>query len=167
MAKTYEQIASTTLGSDTASYTFSGIAADWTDLILVGVSKLTNAGTGGANYDLRFNGDTGSNYSSTYVQGNGSAAGSGRTTSFSYLTYTPSAEGNATAWGVGIVHIMSYASTNVYKTALSSGASPVEFARRSVGLWRNTAAITSITVLHGGGLSLKAGSTFKLYGLVG
>ena len=35
MASTYEKIATTTLGSATASYTFSSISGTYTDLILI------------------------------------------------------------------------------------------------------------------------------------
>jgi hypothetical protein len=167
MAATYEPIASQTLGSDTATVTFSGIPSTYTDLVLVADTKRTVAGTGGTDLNVRVgNGtaDTGSNYSSTYLQGNGSSAGSGRQSSQSSFGYTGSAQTSAASTGISVLHFMSYANTNVYKTVLVSVAVPVEFARRVVNLWRSTSAIDIIEI-YGASGSIKAGSVLSLYGI--
>ena len=59
---TYTPITSTTLGSNTASVTFSSISSAYTDLVLVVAGALD-----GANWvpTLQFNSDTGTNYSTT------------------------------------------------------------------------------------------------------
>jgi hypothetical protein len=74
---TYTPIATTTLGSAASSVTFSSIAGTYTDLRIV-YSTVSSADAG--NY-LRFNSDSGSNYSNTTLFGNGSSAGSNRNTS--------------------------------------------------------------------------------------
>jgi len=78
MAITYEPIATTTLGSATASVTFSSLGS-YTDIVLV--CSVQSASSGDARINIRFNGDTASNYSGTFMYGDGSAAGSGRDTS--------------------------------------------------------------------------------------
>ena len=83
MPATYEKIATTTLGSATATITFDSIAASWTDLRLVVVGTQT---TSGADVKLTFNNDTATNYSSTCIYGTGTAVTSTRTTSKAYIT---------------------------------------------------------------------------------
>jgi hypothetical protein len=159
-AKTYEPIANFTVSSAQASYTFSSIPATYTDLVMVigGIPSTTTVGQ-----TIRVNGDTGSNYSTTLINGNGSTAVSAR--------YT-----NNTGWeGMNyqaalspiyntITSFFNYANTSVNKTALTryNGAN-VELSA-SANLWRNTAAITSITALIPSG-TYAAGSTFTLYGI--
>ena len=73
MATTYDKIATTTLGSATNTITFSSIAASWTDLRVVFVGTTTTATT----LTYRFNNDSSSAYSFTYLSGNGTNAQSG------------------------------------------------------------------------------------------
>ena len=164
MPRTYEPIASQTLGSATATITFDNIGATWTDLVLVTDSKRSVGTTGGADFAIRFNNDSGGNYSATYVQGNGSSASSGRASSQTSMLYFATAETSATGNGVSITHICSYANTNVFKTVLSAGSAPMEFVRRHVGLWRSTAAVTRVDAVSLSG-DFKSGSTFALYGI--
>jgi hypothetical protein len=154
MAKTYEPIATTTLGSAAASYTFSSIPATYTDLVLI-----IQATTITANYNLRLNGDTGSNYSDTSLWGNGSSAASYRSSNNTVigLTYTSSGA------PISRIQIQNYSNTTTYKTVLTRQDDSVNAAGGNVGLWRNTAAINSITIVSTG--NLPTGSTFTLYGI--
>jgi len=153
---TYEAIATQTLGSAAASVTFSSIPSTYTDLVLVSNYQLT---TGDNFMTIRFNSDTGSNYSFTNFYGEGTAPASDRTT-------------NATAGRIGfygsnqsnsIVNIMNYSNTTTNKTALSRDNTNTYVVTR-VNLWRNTSAINSITILTSSP-NLTAGSTFSLYGI--
>ena len=153
---TYTPIATTTLGSAASSYTFSSIPSIYTDLVLI------HAGTtsGATDVYMYFNGDTGSNYSRTYVFGDGSTAGSARQTSVSsiFWNYQNTSQSTATA------SIMNYANSTTYKTVLSR-ENPVGVATAAiVGLWRSTAAINSITIGANSG-TLSSGSTLTLYGI--
>ena len=114
MATTYEKIATTTLGSAASTITFSSIASSWTDikLILTGTSS-----TGGA-VIVRFNNDTGSNYSNTQLYGAFSNVYSGGQTS--------QTSGNLTVFGLDTTtpnfieaDIFSYAGST-YKTVLNT-----------------------------------------------
>lgn len=155
---TYALINSTTLGSAQSSVTFSSIPGTYTDLIIVNRGSFSNDDNG---YALTFNGDTGSNYSTTYIYGNGSSGVSVRVTNASSIN----AGRLNTSFGLGITHVMDYANTVTNKTILTRGNSGglVNF---NVGLWRNTAAITSLTISVPTGITnFSSGSVFKLYGI--
>ena len=157
---TYTPIATTTLGSNAASYTFSSIPSTYTDLIVV-----CRAGAV-SNSDLTFrvNGDTGSNYSTTNLNGDGSTAGSARTSNVTigYFTYYGSIEtfGNS----VHIAQFMNYSNTTTYKTVLARANNASRGVDAVVNLWRSTAAINSITLI-GQNANILSGSTFTLYGI--
>ena len=73
---TYTPIATQTLSANTASVTFSSIPQGYTDLVLIVSATPVAAGTW--NLEMRFNNDTGSNYSRTVLSGDGSTAQSDR-----------------------------------------------------------------------------------------
>jgi len=155
MASTYTPIATTTLGSAQASYTFSSIPSTYTDLIVV----FSGIGTTTDFFSIRLNGDTGSNYSLTDLYGTGSSANSFRQTNQTKISRNECVnQSNA------IIQINNYANTTTYKTTLSRSNSASDAAFAVVGLWRSTAAINSITLLHDGS-TFAAGSTFTLYGI--
>ena len=157
MAKTYEPISSFTLASAASSVTFSSIPQTYTDLVLV-CSLNTTAGL---DYWYRLNSDTGTNYSNSRLSGNGSTATSfrGASGTFVYLN-------SATATGQHnfIMNLMSYSNTTTNKTQLirlnNAGTDTILRA----GLWRSTAAISSI-LIQTDSSTFVAGSTFTLYGI--
>ena len=59
---------------------------------------------------------------------------------------------------------MNYSNTTTYKTTLGRGSNVATDVEAIVGLWRNTAAITSITVAPSGG-NMKTGTVLSLYGI--
>lgn len=161
MPRTYEPIA-TASPSGAANVEFSSISGSFTDLVLV--YHLTHS-TGGEDMWMRYNSDTGTNYSATILYGTGSVAGSFRTSGTNMsnkalLDYygTPATSERA----IGIVQIMSYANTNVFKSALSSASRAGSGVDRIVNLWRNTNAITTVTLLPGAGTIT---GTVSLYGV--
>ena len=162
MAATYESIASTTLGSAQADVEFTSIPGTYTDLVLV-----INCGTSvsGQSIQMQFNSDSGNNYSSTEMWGNGSSASSGRLTNTSAIRAVGRGIGtDTTLIDTGFVSIQNYANTTTNKTALiRSGVSGGTIA--SVGLWRDTSAITSIKLIGEGPSNIITGSTFTLYGI--
>ena len=165
MPATYEPIATTTLGSAAADITFSSISASYTDLRVVLVAT---ANSGSQRIHWRFNSDTGSNYSNTILLGDGASATSVRSTS---QTSIRSANANtlSTNPSVTIIDIFSYAgSTN--KTCLIASSSDQNGSgnvARTVGLWRNTTTITSVSASpEFGGGDFAAGTTATLYGIL-
>jgi hypothetical protein len=159
---TYTPIATTTLGSNQTSYTFSSIPSTYTDLVLVVVGKMVS---GAYDTALRFNGDTGTNYSRTVLTGDGSVAASGRSTSTNVMYIDANGVKDTTFNSNDIIHIMNYANTTTYKTAISRSNNAATGVDASVGLWRNTAAITSVEVLAFSSGTWATGSTFTLYGI--
>jgi hypothetical protein len=164
MPSTYEPIATTTLGSDTATVTFSSIPSTYTDLVIVTDFSVDTAGT----YDhyLQFNSDTGSNYSHTVLYGTGSAAGSARQSAQTaiYAGTWNSAIGTSDR-EIVTIQINNYSNATTYKTTLARWNSATVESGTGVGLWRNTAAITTIFFKGYASTKYKAGSTFTLYGI--
>jgi hypothetical protein len=159
MPSTYTPIATNTLGSTTASITFSSITGTYTDLVVV-CSNLKYV-TGDDDAFVRFNGDTGTNYSWTQLNGNGSTASTNRGSSTSGIR---SINGMSTTnIGTTIINVQNYSNTTTNKTTLSRHST--NFAGAFVGLWRNTAAINSITIINLGSGGFATGSTFTLYGI--
>lgn len=155
MAVTYESIASTTLGSAQASVTFSSLGS-YTDIVLV----YTHTTGANGHIGLRFNGDTGSNYSATVVYGEGSA-GSARTTNTTYVRTGHNAIQNNFNM---IVHIQNYGNSTTNKTVIARNNADTAGTYATAGLWRSTAAITSITVLNDSS-NLQAGTVVTIYGI--
>ena len=155
---------SSTVVASTGSVTMSSIPATFQDLFLV-VSARTDSSTLTSAL-LRFNGDSGSNYSSTMLIGNGSSATSERYSneSFVRIGYAIGSSQLASAYASQTIHILNYANTSTNKTVIARDASDTNgsgLTQLSAGLWRNTAAISSITYAT----SLVAGSTATLYGI--
>ena len=153
---TYTPIATYTVPSAQASYTFNSFGG-YTDLVLI-INGTTSADE---NIKIQFNGDTASNYSNTLIYGNGTSALSARNTSSSSLIL---ASLNSSVISNAITHIMNYANTTTYKTVLQRGNNTALMTRADVGLWRSTAAITSMTLFVSSG-NINTGTTFTLYGI--
>lgn len=161
MPATYEPISTQTLGTATATVTFSSIPQTYTDLVLVFGGNAASGSTD--SIAIQFNGDTTTNYSFTNLTGNGSTATSAR--SSSDTTIAPGLI-NSTEISNVIYNIFNYTNTTTFKTVLVR-ANLTSFATRaSVGLWRKTPeAITSLSLKILGGQSFAIGSTFTLYGI--
>jgi hypothetical protein len=161
MPITYTPIATTTTSGSASNVTFSSITSTYTDLVIV-----VNAG-GSTNADLhvQFNGDTGSNYSRTVLSGSGSAASSGRQSSVTYIRVDNLGYLNTTFPAFNaIINVMNYSNTTTNKTVVSRTNNASTGVDASVGLWRSTAAITSVVLFPDTG-TLTNGSTFTLYGI--
>ena len=160
MPSTYEPIQTYTLGSATSDVNFNSIGSTYTDLRLV-----WTATADGVSVALRFNSDTGNNYSYTHIKGDGSSASSSRGTGDNRI-YLTSGQGLSSRIQFFTADIFSYAGST-FKTALTSASQDENGSGqtvRTVGLWRNTSAITTVTAVAGGG-SFSVGSTFTLYGI--
>lgn len=161
MPATYEPIATTTLGSNTASVTFSSIAATYTDLVLV--TSVQNNSGGNRGMQIILNADTATNYSGTYLTGDGTSATSGRSSSVAYLDTFATVPG--ASFAVCIFNVQNYANTTTFKTVISRSGAAATNARTAASLWRSTSAINSIKFQLGGADLYLTGSTFTLYGI--
>lgn len=171
-AGTYESIASATGTGSSGTITFSSIPSTYTSLQIRAMYKdVTNQGQW-CQYNLRFNSDTGSNYWTHYLAGDGSAASASGFSStrisirYSGADSSPSAD----TVGVSIIDIHDYASSTRNKTVRALAGVDTNSADGGIalssGLWLSTSAITSITV--SAALSnFTANSVFALYGIKG
>lgn len=159
---TYEPIATTTLGSAQASVTFSSISSSYTDIILI-CRHATNVG---GNTFLRFNGDSGSNYSVTFLRADGSTASSARGSNESQVTLESFGFPTPDFGAITTAHIMNYSNSTTFKTVLSRGSNANSGSGVSavVNLWRDTAAINSITISSSAS-TFSTNSVFTIYGI--
>jgi len=151
------------LGSSVASVEFTNLG-QYSDYQHLQIRMVSNASTL-QNQFLQINGDTGTNYKSHFLYGDGSSVGSGVYSDNSkiYIGNSP----NATSQFAGlIIDILDPFETTKNTTLRilygSSGSySVVQFMS---GVWLNSAAVTSILIDQASGNYL-AGSRFSLYGL--
>jgi hypothetical protein len=161
MASTYEKIATSTVsGTSTSTVTFSSISSSYTDIVMI-----ITGGCDGGSLRMQFNSDTGSNYSVTILAGTGSAANSTRQSSQNAILIAGIYAGN-TVNSNTITQIQNYSNSTTYKTSLSRNNDAAGETNASVGLWRNTSAITalSMTAINGTGTWLN-GSKVTIYGI--
>ena len=170
VAGDYELIETTILGSTTASVTFSSLAtyaSDYKHLQIRLTARTTRVETG-ANIILRLNGDTASNYNWHLLLGTGSSVLSlaGANQTYMFGAWVAAANTTANSYGVGVIDFLDSYSTTKNKTirSLNGHAASENNIRLTSGAWRNTNAISSITLLDGDGGNLVAGSRFSLYG---
>lgn len=169
---TYTPLAKTTINSATASsVVFSSIPSNYTDLIIVVSGKNTASGYG---WGLQYNSDTAANYSWTMLEGSGTAVTSmrggstGLTGQSIYFAYN---QGISDLLSYATVSIQNYSNTTTNKSALirQNNPSSTTYPGLSavVGIWRNTAAINSITLMvPGAGTTIASGTTLTLYGIL-
>jgi hypothetical protein len=156
MSSTYEPIATTTLGSAQTDITFSSFGG-YTDLILIAnVIRVSASDT-----RIQVNGDTGTNYSYTFLGGNGSSASSFRISNAAQwdLGYSPST--NPTTL---ISNFQNYTNTTTNKTVVSRFSSTNGDVAAFASLYRSTSAITSIKIYQNSS-NLGIGTTVTLYGI--
>jgi hypothetical protein len=161
MPATYDKIESQTLGSTQSTVTFTTIPQTYTDLVLIINPIIT---TGSKDVCVQFNGDAASNYSNTILSGDGSSASSARLSGqvrifLDYFAVVNTARSNR------VVNIMNYSNATTNKTVLSRANNAGAGVDAIVGLWRNTAAITSMVLNAQTGGTFDVGSTFTLYGI--
>lgn len=166
MAKTYEPIATTTLGSAQSTVTFDSIPGTYTDLKLVFVG-FPSSNTG---VSIRLNNNSQSLYSYTEVSGDGSTASSYSTsaTQSSWIVIGFSTGQLTSSYpGVLTMNLFSYAGSR-FKTALFSAGlnnnAVASWIISKVALWQNTAAVTRIDITADSA-SFNAGAMFTLYGI--
>lgn len=168
MPATYEPISSTTLASASAEVNFTGIPQTFTDLVLIG--NVANSGSGSTAGVIRLqvgNGsiDTGSNYSTTFLFGEGSGAASSVRVTNQTFGYNGECLGTLANASPLTIYFNNYSNTVTNKTFLTRHGSTSRV-EANVTLWRSTSAINQIKV-HIAANTFIAGSTFTLYGIRG
>jgi hypothetical protein len=156
-----------------SSVSFTNIPNTYTHLQVRAIGR-TNRGSGATNdpFKLVFNSDTGNNYDQHYLQGDGSSASAFASINQGFIAAYLATATSATAsvFGTIILDVLDYANTNKYKTTRALGG----FDNNGSGIvalvsgnWRNTNAITSITITPQVGSNWEQYSQIALYGIKG
>jgi len=168
----FESIATTTVGAGgSATITFSSIPATYTHLQIRALAR-TNRSAGVDIMTMRMNGDTGNNYADHLVYGDGSTVQVDLNTSYPTINIQRVASDNLSAsiFSPFVIDILDYANTNKNKTVRYLGGYDANGSGRMVfgsGLWRNTSAITTITLESAYSSTYNQYSSFALYGIMG
>lgn len=158
-----EPISAITLAASSASIEFNNIPGTYSHLQLRGIARTaTNVSLG-----LRFNSDTGSNYSRHFLNGSGSSAAAGGGASTTTIFAGTAAQASST-FGANVIDILDYKDTSKYTTVRSFSGSDNNgsgFVQFMSGNWRNTNAVTSISIIQVEGDQLTQYTQFALYGI--
>jgi hypothetical protein len=161
----YESIASTIVGSGgSATITFSSIPSTYQHLQIRAIGKTSASAQ---EILFQFNSDTGSNYNSHQMYGDGASAVANAkgTSTNGWVTYWEN-----TQFGSVVFDILDYSNANKNTTTRSLGGHDLNgsgYVLFRSGLWINTAAITSITLFPSASQSFAQYSSFALYGIRG
>ena len=168
VTSSYESIATVLVGSGGQStITFSSIPSTFKHLQVRG---WITTNTDGGSPIARFNTDSGNNYATHWLTGNGSSASASNATSTNGMYFGGTAAGtSATNPMPFVIDILDYANTNKNKVTRSlsgrdsNGSGEVGLYS---GLWMNTNAITTIELLSAG-RTINQYSSIALYGIKG
>ena len=159
-------IFTTTVTSTAASITFSNIPSTYTHLQLRGIT-ITGANLG-SDLIMRYNSDTGNNYSLHGNYTGGTNANSYSNSNYGYASC--GIQGQSAGPASFICDILEYKNTSIYKTSRAISA----FQNNSQGNlyaissnWRNTNAITTISIQAYPSNNFLQGTVISLYGLLG
>lgn len=163
----YESIATATFTGSALSITFSSIPSTYQHLQIRGLAQTPS---GNDQIDLRFNGDSGNNYSMHGVTGDGASATAEGYGSQNRIFNINSPLTTSNTYCVSVIDILDYANTNKNTTVrtlqgrdINGSGGQIQF---NSGAWYNTAAVTSIT-LAARVFNPSSVSSFALYGIKG
>lgn len=168
----FESIATTTIGGTAQStITFSSIPSTYKHLQIRIFARSNRAGDDDI-FIVRFNSDSGANYSRHFMLGNGSGTSAFGEANATWILADGCAGGNAAAnlFGSCVIDILDYDDTNKFKTLRGLGGidrNGAGYLTLVSGNWRNTAAITSVTITSYYSSSFVQYSSFALYGIKG
>jgi hypothetical protein len=170
VTNSYESIATVLVGSGGSStITFSSIPSTYKHLQIRAFYQ-NNQNNSSVDYmQLRFNSDTGNNYVTHRLRGNGSAASASTTAATNYAYTTLSVQGVANIFGGAIIDILDYTNTNKNKVVRTlagydgNGAGDIGL---NSNLWLSTSSITQIELSTQTG-NINQYSSFALYGIKG
>jgi hypothetical protein len=162
---TFIKIAAVTVGSGgAASMSFSSIPNTYTDLCVL-TSARTNRAFTVDGISVNFNGSS-ANFSSRYLEGFETSVYS--TTGTNFAGSASASQATSDTFGNSLLYIPDYTSSN-FKSFSADGVGENNGIKNLLdlvaGLWSNTSAITSITILPTTGTSFDQYTTATLYGI--
>lgn len=170
-AGAYDLLETTVLSTTSSSVTFSSLGSYASTYKHLQIRATMRAnGTTLTTFRIRLNGDTGSNYASHRLLGNGSTVTSSASTSSVAMFLGNRLPGDSTAnsFTASVIDILDFGSSSKNTTirnlsGFSDGVNGHNIVLSS-GFWNNTAAVTSIEVSSASD-SFVSGSRFSLYGV--
>lgn len=178
---TFEPIATYSVGNTGITYVeFTGISATYTDLRLMVFMRQGDggAGTSSAGSQLIVNGNTGSNYGTSYAGANPTGQYTGASANTQAYYGETSQDGNTSGvFSSSIVDIPSYSTTTGWKQITGqswspnnpyNGSSQGGYMFFNANVYRSTVAITAVRI-YGGSVSLatelEIGCKVTLFGI--
>lgn len=135
------------------------------NLKIVATANHDGSGSGVNQWRMQFNGDSTSGlYSDTNLYGNGSNGLSNRDSNQNFIYCGLVGQTSLTYAPLTSFNIMNYSNGSIHKTVIVRGDAAGAATYSTVGTWRNTNAITSVTLFMSG-QNLKAGTTISVYGI--
>lgn len=169
----FESLQTVTVGAGgQSSISFTSIPSTYKHLQIRLIGRIDRAGEASDFFTIRYNSDTGSNYIWHALEGSGSTTygESGTGTSLPRNGDIAGITAASGIFGVGIIDILDYTNTNKFKTTRSltgrdaNGSGWVWFGS---SLWKNSAAINTITIIPTYGTGFQQYTQFALYGIRG
>jgi hypothetical protein len=165
-AGAYDLLETQILTSSASSVEFTGLGS-YSDYKHFQVRWVARDSSGGASLILRINSDTGSNYASHGLHGDGSSVTSVSATSATSINLASIPGPTTNIYGVGVTDVLDFEGNKNKTTRTLAGrlipSSNTNIQLRS-GLFINTSAVTSLQFLTNG-VNVDAGSRFSLYGV--
>ena len=158
------------LGSAAANITVSSIPNTFTDLlVLTSFRSSVNSGDWDG-LNLRFNNDSGNNYTARLLYGTGSGAASLSTTEAQIIYHHYAVTNNQTSntFSNAAMYVPNYASSaakSISTDSVTEHNGTTVILNISAGLWNNSAAISSITFRSNSLNNFMAGSSVTVYGI--
>jgi hypothetical protein len=168
----FESIATATGTGSSGTITFSSIPSTYQHL-QIRIMARTDRSSTESGFQIRFNSDSGSNYVGHQILGFGTTIIANGSTSQTQIDIgiVAAASAPSNTMGVGIIDVHDYASSTKNKTVRSlSGEeqnSADSYLTLRSGLWLNTNAINSITIIPNTANNFTTASVFALYGIKG
>ena len=168
----FESIATVSLSSSASSIQFTSIPATFSHLQIRGIFRSNRSSTLDT-LQIRLNSDTNNNYARHFIFGDSAdiSAGTSTSQSFANVGIGTGASAASNIFGSNVIDILDYTNTNKYKTIRclagedENNSGNIQFAS---GLWLNTNAITTITLIcEGGSSNFQQYTRFALYGTKG
>ena len=179
MPGSYESIQTVTVGAGGASsISFTSIPSTYTHLQIRMIGKCVATVLEQYNPRIRFNSDTGANYTLHFVRAYGTTVDKGAATSQTagwagVSTFPASNASYSNIFGVSVVDILDYANTSKYKTlkalngfeanGIGNGTNEAGQSGFNSGAWMSTSAVNSITIYSDSDFTQY--SSFALYGV--
>jgi hypothetical protein len=163
----FESISTAAITTTTSTVTFSSIPSTY-DHLQIRILGRTSLGGAPDNVYMRFNSDSGTNYTNHYLWGNGTnATSSGGGSADTFVSgRQPGTDSLANTYGASIIDVLDYGNTNKFKTIRVFTGWDVNGSGEafySSGVWRNSNAVSTITLTNS--FSWLPNSHLALYGI--